>query len=266
MIAGVAAAVTDNPIAKMVAQILTMGEGGGGLDKLAGVARAAGVKTVGNVSLDTAVNNAHANLGTVKAVQSMRQNGFLGDTIYASGQQIAANGGGSVGEHNFIAETALMLKQNKNGAQNDLSQVLQKPVEASKAQKAEAANTGVKASTVTAKSAQDFSNMRVEVVKSNNSALAKLNRRHSGNMNNGNLLEKLGYKEPTAVAVAPSLVADINKVGAEAEANRQKEALEFQRKEEERLRLEAQLALNRRFAAPRNALVFAPKFEPAPPQ
>lgn len=244
MAAGVIGTVTGNQTAQMISQILSSEEPKNGLGQLARIARAAGIKTVGKVSLDQAVSGAQANVGMLNAVKTLRDNGFGGDTIYASEQQMAQGGND---KKNFIRDTALKLKDNvKNGADHDLSQVLQKPVAKSEAQKRVEAgagqNTGNSASQ---KTARDFSAATASAKRNGTAQVVQAAQnsggmvpRHSEFKTTTDLLQLLGY------APAPNIVAAIDEIGnrheeAMKEQDRlRKEAEEFKKQEEERLAAE----------------------------
>ncbi len=141
-VAGAAAKVSTNPIYKAVATVLMDGTQPSALEALKMVFAKAGVN-INTPVMKNAIEGAKENLDTLKSISALRANGFNDSTIYATGGQIAANGGGQKGIKGFIRETAQRLKDNvHNGQNHDLSKTLKRPVIATTEQMQLARDTG----------------------------------------------------------------------------------------------------------------------------
>jgi len=128
MVAGVAGALTGNKTLSAAAELLTdADQKPSSLQRLKKAAQAANIKTVGKkgASLDEAFANSQKSLDTLKAVRSMRQNGFNGDTIYGTTAQL---GSGKDGAQAFVRECADRLAKQRSGSNSeDKLEFLQRP-------------------------------------------------------------------------------------------------------------------------------------------
>jgi len=128
MVVGVAGALTGNKTLSAAAEMLSdADQKPSSLLRLKKAAQAAGIKTVGKngTSLDDAVINAQKSMDTIKAVRSMRQNGFNGDTIYGTTAQL---GSGKDGAQAFVRECADRYAKQRSGINaEDQLEFLQRP-------------------------------------------------------------------------------------------------------------------------------------------
>ncbi|HCM83583.1 MAG TPA: hypothetical protein PKW15_01300 [Alphaproteobacteria bacterium] len=236
-VAGAVGEITGSQTARIVSQLLSSSEPKCGLAQLGKIAEKAGIKTVGKTSLENAIGNAQANVGVVKGVETLRKNGFNGDTIYATGVQLTANGGGAMGEKNFIRDTALKLNDNvQHGHNHDLSKTLARPVAQSKSQ-IDAANSAGKTAApalsqneAKASKAEDARNLRENEVtltmaeKTPAALVPLINKRRASQMpQNAIVSQILGNKpvDPTAKTDAELLM---EKTRQETEAFKKQEA------------------------------------------
>jgi len=247
---GVAAAVTKNPVLELVNKILSGDNKGEALQRLGTLAQNAGITQIKGVKLDTAINQAQVHASTIRAVESLKDNGITG-TLYPPAGQNLTSGTGPNSKVAFVMQCAVRAN-NSDADKYAVREMTKPPLIASQAQRElnNAAGITTLGNRVTQNQAEKF---KTQVIKAERDGTVQLTQavRDQGlipratAVKQSKELTKLLLVQPAApvqnkLAAENPVMKEIDTIGqrheeamkAQDEINK---AIEEKRKEEERL-------------------------------